>query len=162
MLPSPHGCGLASRATHFRGRLCVHFRCGPMTRRHPEDDSVDGLQVIDFFPSTILATRLLVFTWVGLSPTERASLCWTHKRTCDFQRIRPLKAFSESASSIPVSVPVSAALRLRAVATALPSSAQLRQAQNPPSVAGDPGWQQRSRNRSLPGESPKSARVAVR
>src|SRR6266852_6871230 len=34
--------------------------------------------------SAIQATRLLTFTSVGLSPTERASLSWSHNRMCGF------------------------------------------------------------------------------
>jgi hypothetical protein len=35
--------------------------------------------------SAIQATRLLTFTSVGLSPTERASLSWSHNRACSYQ-----------------------------------------------------------------------------
>jgi hypothetical protein len=42
--------GSASGALHFRGHLCVRLRCGPVTRSHPHDDLVDGLQVIGFPP----------------------------------------------------------------------------------------------------------------
>jgi hypothetical protein len=42
--------GSASEASHFRGHLCVRLRCGPVTRGHPYDDPVDGLQVIGFPP----------------------------------------------------------------------------------------------------------------
>jgi hypothetical protein len=42
--------GSASGITHFRGHLCVRLRCGPVTRSHPYDDLVDGLQVIGFPP----------------------------------------------------------------------------------------------------------------
>src|SRR6266436_3264531 len=31
-------------ATHFRGHLRVHFRCGPVTRDLPKGDLVDRLQ----------------------------------------------------------------------------------------------------------------------
>src|SRR6266851_1674352 len=37
-----------------------------------------------FLLSAIQATRLLTFTSVGLSPTERASLSWSHNRMCGF------------------------------------------------------------------------------
>jgi hypothetical protein len=36
------------------------------------------------FLLAIQATRLLTFASVGLSPTEHASLRWTHNRTCGF------------------------------------------------------------------------------
>ncbi len=39
-----------SGASHFRGHLCVCFRYGPVTRNHPEDGFVDGLQVIGLPP----------------------------------------------------------------------------------------------------------------
>src|ERR1700693_2574153 len=42
--------GSAFGAAHFRGHLCVRLRCGPVTRDHPYDDPVDGLQVIGFPP----------------------------------------------------------------------------------------------------------------
>jgi hypothetical protein len=43
--------GSASEASHFRGHLCVRFRCGPVTCSHPYDGPVNGLQVIGFPPS---------------------------------------------------------------------------------------------------------------
>src|SRR5215467_16215403 len=46
----PTVAGSASGALHFRGHLCVRLRYGPVTRSHPYDDSVDGLQVIGFPP----------------------------------------------------------------------------------------------------------------
>src|SRR5208283_868393 len=39
-----------SRATNFRGYLCVHFRYGPMTRNHPLGGLVDRLQSLGFPP----------------------------------------------------------------------------------------------------------------
>ena len=43
--------------------------------------------------SAILATGPLVLTLVGLTPTEHASLSWTHNPACDFHRtgLKPLK-----------------------------------------------------------------------
>ena len=57
----------------------VRLRYGLVTRRHPYDDVVDRLQNHGFptDPAT-QATGLRLLTPVGLSPTERASLCWTH------------------------------------------------------------------------------------
>ena len=50
MPPSPSGCGLGLRNVHFRGHLCVHLRCGPMTRCLPMEDIVDRLQKFGFPP----------------------------------------------------------------------------------------------------------------
>jgi hypothetical protein len=44
----PTETGSASGASAFRGHLCVRLRCGPVTRCHPYDGVVDGLQVIGF------------------------------------------------------------------------------------------------------------------
>jgi hypothetical protein len=46
----PTVAGSASRASHFRGHLCVHLRYGPLTRSHPYDDLVDRLQSLGFPP----------------------------------------------------------------------------------------------------------------
>ena len=52
MLPSPYRCnGLGLRGSvTFGATSCVRFRYGPVTRRHPEDDVVDGLQRFSFLP----------------------------------------------------------------------------------------------------------------
>ncbi len=42
--------GSASRGPHFRGHFCVRLRYGPVTRCHPEDGVVDGLQKFGFPP----------------------------------------------------------------------------------------------------------------
>src|SRR5208283_2679954 len=39
---------------------------------------VDGLQVLGFPPPCHPSYKALAFTLTGLSPAERASLCWTH------------------------------------------------------------------------------------
>jgi hypothetical protein len=67
---------------HFRGHLCVHFRYGPMARHHPTMMSSIGFRNSVSLLPAIQATRLLTLASVGLSPTEYASLCWTHNRTC--------------------------------------------------------------------------------
>jgi len=46
----PTVTGSASGVPHFRGHSYVRFRYGPVTRRHPEDDVVDGLQRFSFLP----------------------------------------------------------------------------------------------------------------
>ena len=89
MLPSSFGCGLGLRGLHFRGHLCVHSRYGPVTRRPPfYDGRVDGLQGISSLPPCHPNYGVLALSPAGLSPAERASLCWTHNRTCDSHRIR--------------------------------------------------------------------------
>jgi hypothetical protein len=42
--------GSASGVPHFRGHCCVRVRYGPVTRCHPEDATVDGLQRFGFPP----------------------------------------------------------------------------------------------------------------
>ena len=42
--------GSASEVPHFRGHCCVRLRYGPVTRCHPEDGAVDGLQKFGFPP----------------------------------------------------------------------------------------------------------------
>src|SRR5208283_2283412 len=46
---------------------------------------VDGLQVLGFPPPCHPSYKALAFTLTGLSPAERASLCWTHKYGSNFQ-----------------------------------------------------------------------------
>ena len=57
----------------------VRLRYGLVTRRHPYDGIVGRLQNHGFptDPAT-QATGVPTLTPVGLSPTERASLRWTH------------------------------------------------------------------------------------
>jgi len=45
--------------------------------------SIGFRNLVSLLPA-IQATRLLTFASVGLFPTEHASLCWTHNRTCRF------------------------------------------------------------------------------
>jgi hypothetical protein len=49
--------------------------------------SVGFIRFVSFANAT-QATGALTLAPVGLTPTERASLGWTHNRTCDFHRIR--------------------------------------------------------------------------
>jgi len=83
----PTVAGSASGATHFRGHLCVHFRCGPVTRTILKMCLSMGFRSLISLLPAIQATRLLVLTWVGLVPTERASLRWTHNSTCIIQTL---------------------------------------------------------------------------
>jgi hypothetical protein len=79
----PWVAGSASGASHFRGHLCVHSRYGLVTR----SPSRGGLgrwasgQSVSLLPA-IQATGLLALAPVGLTPTERASLGWTHNPAC--------------------------------------------------------------------------------
>jgi hypothetical protein len=47
---APSVAGSASGDAHFRGHSCVRLRYGPVTRRHPKEDAVDGLQKCSFPP----------------------------------------------------------------------------------------------------------------
>ena len=82
VLPSPSHCGFGLRGSSLSGHLCVRLRCGPVTRSHPYDDLVDGLQVIGFPPPchpSYKASGLL--PWRECIPAERASLRWTHNES---------------------------------------------------------------------------------
>ena len=74
----------ASGPSIFRGHLCVHSRYGPATRRPPLTVVVS----MGFRSSVSLLLAIqttgLALTSAGLSPAERASLCWTHKSLMRF------------------------------------------------------------------------------
>lgn len=70
--------GSASGACPFRGYLCVHFRCGPVTRSPALSWLHDGLQVIDFSPPCHRCYWGMAFPLTGLLPAGRVSLGWTH------------------------------------------------------------------------------------
>jgi hypothetical protein len=58
----PHGCGLGLRVYSLSGPPRVHFRYGPRTRPHPEDEVVEGLQDLwlpSGLPSQLRGLRLL-------------------------------------------------------------------------------------------------------
>src|SRR5215475_6981486 len=74
--------GSASGAAHFRGHLCVRLRYSLETRPHPTDEAVERLQKVGFPSPCSPSYRALAFSLVGFSPTEHASLSWTHHRTC--------------------------------------------------------------------------------
>src|SRR2546426_4301304 len=86
-----HGCRLGLRGYHFRGHLCVRLRYGLETRPHPADEAVERLQKVGFPSPCAPSYRALAFPLVGLSPTDHASLHWTHTRACDFHRTRLTK-----------------------------------------------------------------------
>ena len=73
--------GSASGAAHFRGHHCVRLRYSLETRPHPADEVVERLQKVGFPSPCSPSYRALAFSLVGLSPTEHASLSWTHIRT---------------------------------------------------------------------------------
>ena len=50
----------------------------------PYGGRVNGLQLIGFPPPCHPNYRALALTPAGLSPAERASLCWTHKSLMRF------------------------------------------------------------------------------
>lgn len=57
--------------THFRGHLCVCFRCGLMTRCYPKGNLVGGLRHLGFSPCRHPSYRALTFPLAGLSPAEQ-------------------------------------------------------------------------------------------
>jgi hypothetical protein len=81
----PPVVGSASRASHFRGHLCVHSRYGPVTRSPPSRwlcRWASGHRFRSSLPSWLRGFWLLPRR--DSFPAERASLRWTHNRTCGF------------------------------------------------------------------------------
>ena len=74
------GAGSASGAPHVRGHRCVRVRYGLETRPHPDDEAVERLQKVGVPSPCSPSSRALAFPLGGLSPTEHASLRWTHNR----------------------------------------------------------------------------------
>ena len=75
----------------------------------PYGGRVNGLQVIVFSPPCHPCYGALALTPAGLSPAERASLCWTHKSTIMFPYAKPNPShLSDPASSI-LNRPITAA-----------------------------------------------------
>ena len=70
--------------SHFRGHIRVRLHYGPVTRCHPEDGLVDGLQRLGFPPPCHPSYKALALTLAGLTPAERVRLRWTHNRTGGF------------------------------------------------------------------------------
>jgi hypothetical protein len=79
MLPSPRHSGLGLRILSCRGDLWVHLRCGPVTRSPSRGwlCSVGFIRFVSFANAT-QATGALTLAPVGLTPTEHASLRWSH------------------------------------------------------------------------------------
>ena len=65
----------------FGATSAIRLRYGPVTRCHPEDGLVDGLQRLGFPPPCHPSYKALAFTLAGLTPAERVRLRWTHNRT---------------------------------------------------------------------------------
>ena len=65
----------------FRGHIRVRLHYGPVTRCHPEDGLVDGLQRLGFPPPCHPSYKALALTLAGLTPAERVRLRWTHNAT---------------------------------------------------------------------------------
>ena len=65
----------------FRGHIRVRLHYGPVTRCHPEDGLVDGLQRFGFPPPCHPSYKALALTLAGLTPAERVRLRWTHNAT---------------------------------------------------------------------------------
>jgi hypothetical protein len=59
------------------------LRYGLETRPHPIDEAVERLQKVGFPSPCSPSYRALAFPLVGFSPTEHASLYWTHNRACN-------------------------------------------------------------------------------
>ena len=81
----PEGEGSASGINFCRGHHWVHLRCGPVTRSPSRRWLCRSASSVSFPPRMRpKLRRFLTFPPVGLSPTEHASLSWTHS----FARIR--------------------------------------------------------------------------
>src|SRR5215813_1245442 len=77
-MPSPRTNGLGLRSNFCRGHFWVHSRYGPVTHSPPQGGFVGWLHPLRFLHECNPSYGGLAFTPVGLSPTEHASLCWTH------------------------------------------------------------------------------------
>ena len=78
MLSSPVRCGLDLRGYRTFGATSCSLGYGPVTRSHPEDGLVDGLQRLGFPPPCHPSYKALALTLAGLTPAERVRLRWTH------------------------------------------------------------------------------------
>ena len=82
----PSVAGSASKVAHLRGHVCVRLRYDPVTRCHPADGVVDGLQRLGFPPPCHPSSKVLAFPLAGLTPAERVRLRWTHNGAGVLQR----------------------------------------------------------------------------
>jgi hypothetical protein len=75
----PEREGSASGIILYRGHHWVHLRCGPVTRSPSRGWLCRSASSVSFPPRMRpKLRRFLTFPPVGLSPTEHASLSWTH------------------------------------------------------------------------------------
>jgi len=84
----PSVAGSASGASHCRGYLCVHFRYGPVTRWPSRRWRCRWAFGLGFPPPDHPSYGASGSSPVGLPPTERASLGWTHNGACGFPALR--------------------------------------------------------------------------
>ncbi len=77
----PRIAGSTSGVMKFRGHIRVRLHYGPVTRCHPEDGLVDGLQRFGSLPPCHPSYKALALTLAGLTPAERVRLRWTHNAT---------------------------------------------------------------------------------
>ena len=70
----PFGAGSAPGVFGFRGHLCVHFRCGPMTRSPSQRWLCRSALSARFLRECDPSYRVLTLALVSLPPTEFASL----------------------------------------------------------------------------------------
>jgi hypothetical protein len=75
----PGAGGSASGSNFYRGHHWVHVRCGPVTRSPSSRWLRRSASSVSFPPRMRpKLRRFLTFPPVGLTPTEHASLSWTH------------------------------------------------------------------------------------
>ena len=112
MLPSSTENGLGLRTFRLSGlpvrSLSLRPGNSPTT---PHDGRVNGLQISGFSPPCHPNYGALALTPAGLSPAERASLCWTHFRTSGFPTVR-LEAQVPASSRRPFPVRLASTLSL--------------------------------------------------
>ena len=110
MLPSSYGYGLGLRTFRLSGlpvrSLSLRPGNSPTT---PYGGRVNGLQIIAFAPPCHPNYGALALTPAGLSPAERASLCWTHMPYIGFSLGT---ARSSSARKLTAALPDTIALTL--------------------------------------------------
>jgi hypothetical protein len=88
-------CGLRLRPRSSTSRVViarlpyVRFRYSLVTRDHPFDGFVDRLQSLGFPPPCYPSYGAPTLTPVGLSPTECASLSWTHRPAQRSLKLQP-------------------------------------------------------------------------
>jgi Metallo-beta-lactamase superfamily len=83
LLPYPHGS--AAGVLTFEATSAFTFVTARWLAITPRVmPSIGSRNSVSLLPA-IQATRLLTLASVGLSPTEHASLRWTHNRTCPFR-----------------------------------------------------------------------------